>query len=477
MNEWFKQRFSIPSIILYTYLTFYSFAATLVSLHRFWQYEVFFYDFGIFDQAIWKVSRLQAPVIDHLVTGGKLIFADHFSPSLFLLSPLYWFTNRQEILLVAQALTVSASAFLIYKIGIKILKNQWLSLCTVIAYTLFIGLQNAIITDIHEVTFATLPLALTFYAIVMDRKKLYWVALIILLGFKENLFLVGIGIGLFILFQKKSWKKIGLISILLSIVWGAMVIKLIIPFFSGGTFTYDPILPTSLGELVNRFVDSPIKIHTLLISFGTFLFLPLLVSSFWFLFFQDFLTRFVPQAYTLRFGLGLHYSAILAPLLAISSIFALKSIQGRPSLHKFLSISGLLLLIIPLYLHQFKLHGPLGLAYNPAFYRHTKNFAFLDNLISKVPKGASVMTQNNLAVRFAHQPIYLLRDNWKIFAPDYIVLDLRDGQNPNNFFGLRIKTKEDVYSELLLDNNYDIAYQTDQQFVFRKIRHSQKLIY
>src|SRR5690606_312203 len=82
---------------------------SLVSLHRFWQYDIYYYDFGIFDQALWKVAQFKAPIIEHLVVGGKWIFADHFNPSLFVLSPLYWFTDRSEIMLVAQAVCVALS--------------------------------------------------------------------------------------------------------------------------------------------------------------------------------------------------------------------------------------------------------------------------------------------------------------------------------------------------------------------------------
>ena len=99
----------------------------LVSLHRYWQYEVFYYDFGIFDQAIWNVSQFRPPIIDHLVVGGKWIFADHFSPSIFLLAPLYWLTNRSEIILIVQAAAVGLSGFFLYRIGLLVLKEKFLS--------------------------------------------------------------------------------------------------------------------------------------------------------------------------------------------------------------------------------------------------------------------------------------------------------------------------------------------------------------
>src|SRR5918999_79559 len=63
------------------------------------------YDLGIFDQVIWQYSQFQAPhssVRSNLLTENLL--GDHFHPILALLSPLYWFTDSVEALLVAQAL-------------------------------------------------------------------------------------------------------------------------------------------------------------------------------------------------------------------------------------------------------------------------------------------------------------------------------------------------------------------------------------
>src|SRR3989344_5916774 len=166
-------------------------ASILVSLNRYWQYEVFYYDFGIFDQAIWNVSRFQPPIIDHLVVSGKWIFADHFNPSIFLLSPLFWFTDRSEVLLIAQAVVVGLSGFIIYIIGRSLTNNAFFSLSILICYFLFIGLQNAIISDFHEVTVMILPLTLLFWAILQRRIWFYFVFFLVTLGFKESGFLLG----------------------------------------------------------------------------------------------------------------------------------------------------------------------------------------------------------------------------------------------------------------------------------------------
>lgn len=453
-------------LISYTLCVLFAIAGILVSLHRFWQYEVFYYDFGIFDQAIWNVSRFNPPIIEHLIVGGKWIFADHFSPSIFLLSPLYWLTTRSEMLLIVQAIVVGLSGMVLYSIGKHILKNKLLALGILVSYLFFVGLQNAVISDFHELTIMTLPLMLTFWAIVHRRIWLYFLFLVITLGFKESNFLLGIGIGISIFFLRREWFKIGLITIALSLIWGYVSIQVVIPSFSNSSYTYFPIFNSNIFDNIFSFFSHPLKQRTLFYSFFSFGFLPLLSPEFWFLFLQDYGTRFIGNSCCTRWDLGLHYNAQSAVLLGISSIFALRRLQHVEFISKFLSLLIILIIINSLFLYRFVLNGPFALAYKSAFYAHTKDFIFLNNLIKIIPNNASVMTQNNLASRFTHQKVFILRKDYENYKPEYIVMDLRDGQNPNDFFGTK-----DVPAIMVLlrkDSMYELIYQTKEQFIFRR---------
>ena len=439
-----------------------------MSLNRFWQYEVFYYDFGIFDQAIWSVSRFRPPIIEHFIVGGKWIFADHFSPSIFLLSPFYWLTARSEMLLIVQAVSVGLSGVVLYGIGIHVLKNKLLSLGGLICYLFFIGLQNAVIADFHELTVMTLPLMLTFWAIVRWKIWYYFLFLIVTLGFKESTFLLGIGIGILFFFLRKEWFKVGLITIALSIIWGYLSIKIIIPIFSDGFYMYAPSLSANIFDNIIAFVDDPLKQRTLFYSLLSFGFLPFLAPEFWFLLLQDYAMRFIGSPCCTRWGMGLHYNAQSAVILAVSSMFALRRLQKTRIIPKFLPLLTVLIIGNALFLYRFTLHGPFALAYNPAFYNHTKDFAFLNDLIRIIPTDASVMTQNNIAPRFTHQKVLLLKRNYENYKPEFAVVDVRFGQNPNNFFGT-----EDVVGILELlqeDSKYELIYKTKYQFVFRRVK-------
>lgn len=438
-------------------------ASIIVSLNRFWQYEVFYYDFGIFDRAIWLVSQFKPPIIDHLVTGNKLIFADHFSPSIFIFSPLFWITDRPEILLVAQSLVVGISGLFIYKIGRIVTKNSLFSLSISISYYLFIGLQNAVISDFHEITVATVFAVLCFYFFLKNKKIWTLLFFIITLGFKESNFLFAAGLAVAFFFLNKSWRKFSIFLFILSLAWGITAIKLVIPYFSGGTYGYEVAFSLDKNNLLNDLLGNEAKRQTVFYSLFSFGFLPVLSPFFWPLIVQDFLVRFLSG----RVSLGLHYSALLSVIMAISSSYGFLLLNKIKFIKKYTVVLSLLIIFNAIFLYRFVLRGPLALSYNISFYSHTKDFNFLNDLISKVPPSSSVMAQNNLASHLTHQKdIWVLKDDYESYKPEYIVLDMRKGQNINDFFPT--SSPSIILQNLLHDKNYLTIYNNGNQYVFRK---------
>lgn len=452
----------------------YALAFSLISIHRFWQFDVFYYDFGIFDTALWKVAHFQAPIIEHFRLGGKWIFADHFNPSIFFLSPLYWFTDKSEVMLVAQSVIVAISGSIIYFIGKKVTKNTIFSLGVMVSYLLFISVQNALITYFHEATISTLPLVLAIYFFITKKYKWYFLSFLIFLGGKESNFAVGISLAIgILLLDFKHNRKLSIGTALISLIWGLVAIKLIIPFFSGGEYLYSVSLPTNPITFLGSYINNPQKVNTLLISGLSFGFLPLLSFQFLPAVFIDFATRFYPSFLSLSWGVTFHYGAMTGAVLAISSVFS------HSFLRKFLSVKvitfyGIGLILLSFFLHRFVTHGPLGLAYNQAFYQHSKDFAFLTDMVNLVPAGASIMTQNNIASHFTHEKVTLLRDkcepctseHYRSIMPDYIVIDVRDGQGPNNYFG--VTELSVILKSLQADGEYEAIYHKGDQYIFKK---------
>lgn len=451
----------MPSKVL-TFLTaafvlIYTSAALVVVLNRYWQYQNFYFDLGIFDSAIWQVSRFHPPLVDHVDFGSVKILSlgDHFNPSVFLLSPLYWLTSRTEVLLIAQTLAVGLSGLVVFKIGASQLKSKLAVLALVVAFLGYVGLQNALISDFHEATIAVLPLTLIFYAIFNKKWKLYFLLLIILLGLKETFAGLGVGIGLYLLISDRRQNlKRGMLTILISAVWGIAAMKVIIPYFSGGTYLYTPhYLPATLDEAVNRLFYQQLPRQTIFYTFATFGFLPLFNIAVLPAILENFFERYI-----LYFGkgldLGMHYNATLAPLLFIGALGVFRFLERRFKNTLAVTILSLAIIGGVIFLHRVVLHGPLGLFYNPVFYQQNQGVKYVDNFVGHFPKDGLIMTQNDLAVRLAHYNVALLRRDYQSLSPDHIILNLTEGQNLNSFYPLKYAEAVDLKNRLLVDPQY-----------------------
>ncbi len=438
-------------------------AGSLVALNRYWQYEVFYYDFGIYDQAIRHLAKFEPPVIEHYTVGGKIIWADHFHPGIMLLAPLYWITARSEGLLILQAIAIGISGYIIFRIAHLMLKQYLPSIAVLIAYLLFVGLQNAVITDFHEVAILTIPLSLAYWAILTGRKKWFVVFFILCISFKETLFLLGIGLSFFVFLYRPAWKKLAIITAISSTVYGLFIMKVLIPYLSGGMYQY--LEKYNYGTIVKDLFVPVLKLKTVFNLFWSFLFLPLLYLPTLPIIILNLVPRFLSSAPS-RWDLGMHYNAEIAPTLAISVVLVLVTMQKRFSQKVIIAVS-LMMILNSIFLHTYMFRGPLAMAYNPAMYTHSSSFGFLDNLIDQVPPGKTVMTQNNLATRFTDRTLYLLRYNYEDYQPEYILMDMRDGQNANNFYGLNDPKK--LLTIIQTDPKYQLIYSTNEQFAFKRV--------
>ncbi len=463
--ERFWQKLIIGFILLYT------FAAIIVSLNRYWQYQTAYYDFGVIDAAIWKVSRFQLPIVDHHELGDEnvWIFASHFSPSIFLLSPLYWLTDKREILLIAQSSLVGIAAYLAYLIAKTRLKSSLATLALIVAFLGYVGLQNALISEFHDTTLSVLPLMVIFWGIYNKKWKIYFAALLILLGLKESFAGLGVGLGLYIFIRDRAQYRIALSTIIISLIWGYLVLKVVIPYFSGGIYLYSSTqYPTTIPQVFSAFLFPELKWKTLWYTFLTFGFLPLFNIAMLPAIFENFLERFVLSPFSSRWDLGLHYNSPLSPLMFMSSLEVLVWMERKNLFKKLVPLISIFIILTTLILHRFILRGPLGLFYNPAFYQQSSGVEYMDKFLRAVPKEGVIYTQNDIAGRLSHLNVKTFRNDYKVINPDTVVLNLTPGQNPNAFSPLREDSVTKLKEELMRDKNYTLQKYADELYIFKK---------
>lgn len=460
-----------PRVLLLTLL--YTVAVMVLLLNRFWQYEAFYYDQGLFERAIWLVSRFQTPIIDHQTLGRVHHFADHFLPSVYILfSPWYWISQRYDITLIALSLYTGLSVLVAYEIARLFIKNHFLVYSLLFAYMGYVGLQNALIFFIHDITAMLLPLTLLFLALFKEKWKWFYALLIFNLGFKETVAVIGVALAVTMWLYKKSWFKHAVIVFFISLLYGVIVTRVVIPYYSGDRFLYQPTWPTSIGQLFERMVDRPTKVQTVVYSLATFGFLPLLSPATWPLIAQDILLRFV-LSYTpnsQRWDLGLHYNANLVVFLFVAAVLGSRWLEVKVRSQKFCIFWGVVVMVAVVYLHQFKLHGPFGLLYNLEFYRHTQRQGFMHDFINRIPRQGKIMTQNNLAVFFTHDDLYLL-DGYEYFKqvqPAVVAFDLRTGQNPNNFWPMDEPGLTKMARQLKSEPGYQLLYEDNSRYIYTR---------
>lgn len=418
-------------LLPYLFCLLFAVIGSLVSVHRYLQFEAGYYDFGIFDRSLWLLSGFQMPIIDHFVLTGRPIFADHLYPSLLIMAPLYWLTDIRTIWLVVQASFAALSSLVLYATAKYVLKRDIPAIAVMLTYYSFVGLQNAIITEFHELTLMTLPLSLLIYAAVRENRKLFLLSFVWALGFKESTFMTLSPLMLFVMIRSPHLRRLAMLCGVIAVAWAAIAIYWIIPSFSTHGYIYAPTLPNSIFGILMKLVDTPIKLTTMGISSVSFGLTNLATPTLWPTYMLHYLGRFTGDA-SIKHDLGLHYNAEISPIYALSMILFLNRLQKR-----WLLPVSVVIMVLAIGLMRFKTHGPLLLSINPAFYTHTNVFDYLEQAINTVPKNSKVLAHNNLAVRFTHhKDVRILRSVDQFAWADYIVVDTREGQNINNFLGI-----------------------------------------
>ena len=472
MHPYLQTR-KLPLLMAFIY-----FAAVLVLLlNRFWQYEVFYYDHGYAESAAYQASQFKNPQWDR--EGRSSVFVDHFYPSLIaIFAPFYWLSDSYLTPIVILAFLYGLSVLIAWEIGHALKINKLMLYVLTFALMFFIGTQNAVIFFLKDISAATPFFLLMLLFLTKRSVKLYYLFLLISLGFKETLAVTTFALGLAtLLFFEKKWRPHALATMIISVIYSLFVTRIIIPSFmqqsfgTTGSYAFRPDLSRSIPEYLINFINNPVKRETISVSLLSFGLLPLVSPIGIILALQDFAQRFVLLhiGNPFRWGLNLHYNINLAVVLFYSSLLSVAWLQKFRWYKKIVWIhTGAIFLIIVIFHHQY--HGPFGLLINPEFYRITKKMQFMDDFIRRIPHGGKIMVQNNMAVRFTHEDYYLLSTVKYLdrVKPDVVAIDFRPGQNLNNFWPATDMEVKKMFAYLENSPQYFAAYKEDKRRIYLK---------
>ena len=461
---------------------------SIYSVIRHLKFETYSFDLGIYDQIIWLASRGK-PLFSSLLEVHP--WADHFTPTLLLLAPLYWLWDNVIILLVFQAFFACFGAFPIYLLAKKKLKNDLTSLMIAFAYLSFFGIQNAIAFDFHPIMLAT-----TFFAYVLwfyEQKKWtwFWVCILLILGLQENFFLLLAAYGVFLVVRFGDWKRGAILTLgCLSFFW--ILITKIMPGF-GQAFIYMPSHLAEIGgkgimggvvEIARMIVYPESKQEVVFFSLLSFGFLPLLSPASWILLAEECLQRFVGTPISTRWQLGYQYNCILAPVLAWGAIEGAKRIQGLLGVIWTRGITGILVAVVGagIVITQIQVLPAGNDLLDKKFYDLSRTNDARE-VLGQIPFAASVGALNNYGPQLSHREgIYLLAncvenpDTWGLdmkrcysSQPDYLVADLGDKGNWNDFYpDYDPDSIRRLFDYLLAKGEYKMAYEKGSVVLIQK---------
>ncbi len=431
-------------------------------------------DFGIYVQTFWSYINLKLPRVTFYPTYGDLVWADHFTPSLILMAPIYYLWSDPKILLILQSVLFVFGGYPIYLLAKERLKSFYLSFALVFGYLVFLGTQFALTFDFHTATYTAIFLPWLFYFLFKGNWKLLFFLTVLVMGTKEDAPLLLAAIAFYLMISKKN-TKLGFFLLILNLSYFFLVTKVIMPklsVFSAKVFD-TPELPKNLWQWAVVLFDSPLKTRTMFLTLASFLFLPLLSGWFFIVAIAHFLINFISSQFSGRWDIFLHYRVHLSSILSFGTILGIEKLKSL----KFVKIrKNILFLTIPSFIivvsliMDWYLHLPLNTLFKKQFYAYETWMSDNEEVIKRIPKEAYLLTQNNLAPHVANREhLYYYPKN--LDKADFIFLDLHKNQPIiNTWLGGTVETLQREVSQLLLRKTFVVYYQKGDAILLQTIK-------
>jgi uncharacterized membrane protein len=391
------------------------------------------FDLGLFNQAVWHLSRLDAPAVTAKGLGN--LWGDHFHPLISVLAPLYWVRADATTLLVAQGALLAASIVPVFLFARDRL-GRLPAYGFAVAYAGFWAIQSGAGFEFHELAFAPLLVGLAILWGDREQWGRFYFALALLLLVKEDMGILVAFFGVWLL-TRREWRRGAAVAIA-GIGAYYLTTKVLIPEFGDGRdfayWSYDGIgsdLPDALGNLVTEpwllpetLFDDGEKARTI-----AYLFLPFLCLTFGsriaVLAIPLLAERFL-SSNPIYWDTSFHYSLTIAPVVAMGAAAGLANVAGRlvPESRRALAIGAAAVVIVAA--------NAVANHYGARTIPQLRDFddsppfaAAVDGALARLPDDASVATQDTIL------PHVSARATAALIAPsqprtDYVIAGLAE---------------------------------------------------
>jgi uncharacterized membrane protein len=180
------------------------------------------YDYGLYDQGVWLLSRFDAPFVTLM---GRNMIGDHTSFILLFLVPIYWVFPSAGALLFTQSLFLALGAVPVYLLGRKLLGSEVFSVALAACYLLHPAVAWSNRENFHPDSYLAPLLGMAIYAAIERRWRMYALFFVLSLMVKEDVSLVLVPLGVWVAIKRD--RRIGILSIVGSLSFMAIAMLVV----------------------------------------------------------------------------------------------------------------------------------------------------------------------------------------------------------------------------------------------------------
>jgi uncharacterized membrane protein len=292
------------------------------------------YDYGLYDQGLWLMSRFKAPFVTLM---GRNLMGDHSSFILVLLVPVYWVAPSAGALFFAQSLAIALGAVPVYLLGRRLLHREAHAVLLAACYLLHpaVGWTNR--ENFHPDAFIAPLLGVAIYAAVAGKWRLYAVFVVLTLLVKEDASLVLVPLGAWVALKRD--RRIGIASIVGCLSFMALAMFVVmrglvgvptrngwrVPF--GGPTAFIKAVFTRPQDVIRHLWSNnrPFYLWQMTVPFAwVFARAPSVAAISAVVLFTNILSTFWYQ-----YQIEYHYSLVAVPALAMGTVYAVSKVAQR----------------------------------------------------------------------------------------------------------------------------------------------------
>ena len=360
------------------------------------------FDLSVFDYALWTTGT--GGPIAYVPMFRHSLFAQHFMPTLLVLSPLARLFDGPAWLIPVQALFHASAAFLLYRFARRHASNG-VALALTAAF-LFSRRSHSAATSAFYIESAE-PILIFGALLAWKSRRLvvYWLLVVLALGCKEDVAMYFAMFGIVIAVVERD-RQVGIATIALSVAWLAVALGFAIPFWRG-LYSLDSANPflegrySGLADAASR-LGSFVALSRILTVFSATAFACLLAPAWSAIALPGMLLNLAAAPESLQAALLGHYLWPILPWLFAAAAIgaghlerratASEQVRGRATLSgspvtRWLPLAILVVALIDL---------PLPRAIARTSWQQPGDAGEVLRQLQEIPRDASVLAQPNL---------------------------------------------------------------------------------